>query len=130
MLVQSKYAIDLAEARRVIAEHGWARVVTVGADGLRATYGFCLLEDSADDEVVVSGHFARADPQCADIEARVPALLIFEGPHGFVSASWYRPELTDVPSTMNHISVHPAGDAGAARGRGALRHPEAHARAP
>ena len=109
MHVQSKYAIDLAEARRVVAEHGWARVVTVGADGLRATYGFFLLEDSADDEFVVAGHFARADPQCADIEARVPALLIFEGPHGFVSASWYRPELTDVPSTMNHISVHVRG---------------------
>lgn len=109
MHVQSKYAIDLAEARRVVSEHGWARVVTVGAEGLRATYGFFLLEDSDDDEIVVAGHFARADPQCADIEARVPALLIFEGPHGFVSASWYRPELTDVPSTMNHISVHLQG---------------------
>jgi transcriptional regulator len=103
--VQSKYAMDLAEARRVIAEHGWARIVTDGPQGLRATYGFFLLEESADDELVVAGHFARADPQCADIEARVPALLIFEGPHGFISASWYRPELTDVPSTMNHISV-------------------------
>ena len=59
--------MDRAEARRVIADHGWARVVTVGAEGLRATYGFFLLEDSAGDEVVVAGHFARADPQCADI---------------------------------------------------------------
>ena len=109
MHVQSKYAIDLTEARRVVAEHGWARVVTLSDAGLRATYGFFLLEDSADDEIVVAGHFARADPQCADVEARVPALLIFEGPHGFVSASWYRPELTDVPSTMNHISVHLQG---------------------
>jgi transcriptional regulator len=102
--VQSKYAMDPMEARRVVAEHGWARVVTAGAGGLRATYGFFVLEEG--DELVVAGHFARADPQCEDIEARVPALLIFEGPHGFVSASWYRPELMDVPSTMNHISVH------------------------
>jgi transcriptional regulator len=102
--VQSKYAMDPMEARRVVAEHGWARIVTAGAAGLRATYGFFVLEEG--DELVVAGHFARADPQCEDIEARVPALLIFEGPHGFVSASWYRPELTDVPSTMNHISVH------------------------
>ena len=108
MHVQSKSAIDLAEARLVVAEHGWARIVTVGAEGLRATYGFFLLEDSDDDDAVVVGHFARADPQCADIEARTPALLIFEGP-GFVSASWYRPEMTDVPSTMNHISVHLQG---------------------
>ena len=97
------------EARRVIAEHGWARVVTCGGEGLRATYGFFLLEEEPGDEIVVVGHFARADPQRVDIEARTPALLIFEGPHGFVSASWYRPELTDVPSTMNHLSVHVYG---------------------
>ncbi len=107
--IQPKYAMSSYEARRVIAEHGWARMVTGGSEGLRATYGFFLLEDAPGDEIVVVGHFARADPQCADIEARTPALLIFEGPHGFVSASWYRPELTDVPSTMNHLSVHVHG---------------------
>ena len=46
MHVQSKYAIDLTEARRVVADHDQARVITVGAEGLRATYGFFLLEDS------------------------------------------------------------------------------------
>lgn len=109
MQIQPAYAMQLADARRVIAEHGWARVVTSGAEGLRATYAFCLLEDAAEDEVVVSGHFARADPQCPDIESGTPALLIFEGPFGFISASWYRPELTDIPSTMNHVSVHLQG---------------------
>ena len=109
MHVQPKYAMALDEARRVIAEYGWARVVTCGEQGLRATYGFFLLEDGGSDQVVVVGHFARADPQSADIEAGTPVLLIFEGPHGFVSASWYRPQLTDVPSTMNHLSVHVHG---------------------
>ena len=64
MHVQLKYAIDRPEARRVIVEHGWARVIAVGAPGLRATYGLFLLEDSEDDEIVVAAHFARADPQC------------------------------------------------------------------
>jgi len=107
--VQPKYAMALDEARRAIAEYGWARIVTGAGESLRATYGYFLLEDETGDEIVVVGHFARADPQCADVEARTPALLIFEGPHGFVSASWYRPELTDVPSTMNHLSVHLLG---------------------
>ncbi len=109
MHIQPKYAIELAEARRVVADHGWARIVTTGEQGLRATYGFFLLQDAPDDELVVAGHFARADPQCADIEAGAPTLLIFEGPHGFISASWYAPDITNVPSTMNHISVHLAG---------------------
>jgi transcriptional regulator len=107
--VQPKYAMEFAQARRVVAEHGWGRIVTQGPDGLRATYGFFLLEDSPPDEIVVAGHFARADPQCADVEAGVEALLIFEGPHGFISASWYRPDMTNIPSTMNHISVHLRG---------------------
>lgn len=70
MHVQSNYASDLSEARRVVAEHGWARVTTAGEAGLRATYGFFLLEDSADDEVVVAGHCARADPQLSQAMPR------------------------------------------------------------
>ena len=106
MHVQSVYALGIPEARRVIGEHGWARVVTHGEGGLRATYGFFLLDEPAGDEIVVRGHFARADPQAADIERGVEALVMFDGPYGYISASWYRPEITRIPSTWNHISVH------------------------
>lgn len=116
MFLQRRYEIDATETRRVIADHGWARIVTMGAEGLRATYAFCLLEESAADEIVVAGHFGRGDPQCADIEAGLDALLIFEGPHGFISASWYAPDLVDLPSTWNHISVHLAGTPEAVEG--------------
>ena len=108
--MQPKYRLSLPDARRLIAEHGWARVVTDNADaGLRATYGYFLLEDCGDDEVVVVGHFARADPQADDIQARRDTLLVFEGPHGFISASWYAPDLTRLPGTWNHMSVHLLG---------------------
>ncbi|MEI2702798.1 MAG: FMN-binding negative transcriptional regulator [Baekduia sp.] len=109
MQVQPAYKLGFDGARRVIDEHGWGRVVTAGPDGLRATYAFFLLDPEPADEVVIRGHFAAGDPQCADIEAGLDALVIFEGPWGFVSASWYPPEITDVPSTMNHVSVHVAG---------------------
>lgn len=116
MHVQPKYAMDPAEARRVVAQHGWARVVTHGEDGLRATYGFFLLDQNHPDEIVVHGHFARADPQSADILAGRETLLIFEGPSGFISASWYRPDMTNIPSTWNHISVHLHGEPEALEG--------------
>jgi transcriptional regulator len=83
-----------------------------GADGLRATYGFCLLDHpdaDADDDLAsftVVGHIARGDPQAKDLEANAPALLLFEGPHGYVSASWYAPDLTTVPSTWDYTAVH------------------------
>ena len=111
---QSKYAIDLTEARRVIADHGWARVVTVGAEGLRATYGFFLLEDSEEDEVggralragrsTARGH-RGADAGAADLRgaARVRVgLVVPPGADG-------RPE-HDEP----HLRP-PAGHAGTAR---------------
>ena len=109
MQVQPAYTLNYEDVRRVIAEHGWARVVTNGPDGMRATYAFFLLDDEPADEIVIRGHFAGADPQCADIEAGEEALVIFEGPWGFISASWYSPELLDLPSTMNHVSVHVTG---------------------
>ncbi|HEY7935207.1 MAG TPA: FMN-binding negative transcriptional regulator, partial [Solirubrobacteraceae bacterium] len=90
----------------LIAQYGWAKVVTC-ADGVPcATYGFFLLEPSEQSAITVVGHFARADPQAADIQNGLPALLIFDGPHGYISASWYRPETTRIPSTWNHMSVH------------------------
>lgn len=113
MNVQSKYRLSLPDARRLIDEHGWARVVTSNPEhGLRATYGYFLLDDARDspgEEIVVCGHFARADPQAADIQAGLETLLVFEGPHGFISASWYRPDITRVPGTWNHMSVHLRG---------------------
>lgn len=109
MQVQPAYTLDHEDVRRVIAEHGWARVVTNGPNGMHATYAFFLLDDEPADEIVIRGHFAGADPQCADIEAGEELLVIFEGPWGFISASWYSPELLDLPSTMNHISVHVTG---------------------
>ncbi len=109
MFVQGKYKLEPAEARRLIEEYGWARIVTAGPGGLRATYGYFLLDPGED--FVVRGHFGREDPQAADIEAGADVLLIFDGPHGYISASWYAPDVTRIPSTWNHISVHLHGKA-------------------
>lgn len=113
MFVPQRYELDLGLARDLIARHGRATIVTTGPDGLRATYGFCLLEDpdvAADRRDLASftmvGHIARGDPQAADLLAGVPALLAFEGPHGYISASWYAPDLTNVPSTWDYTAVH------------------------
>ncbi len=107
MLVQDYYALDLPGARRLIAAHGRATIVSAGPDGLRATYAFCLLEDTGDDtQIQVVGHFAKADPQAADLLAGLPVMLMFDGPHGYVSASWYRPTEQLIPSTWNYSAVH------------------------
>jgi transcriptional regulator len=66
--------------------------------------------------LTVVGHIARGDPQAKDLEAGAPTLLLFEGPHGYVSASWYSPDLTVVPSTWNYTAVHLYGTPEVLRG--------------
>ena len=103
--------MDPVAARELIARYHRAAIITSGDGVLRATYGFCLLDepDRRDDDpasFAVLGHIARGDPQAKDIEAGEPTLLLFEGPHGYVSASWYAPDLTVVPSTWDYTAVH------------------------
>jgi len=112
MFVPERYQLDPDAARALIARYGRATIINSGEDGLRATYGFCLLEEpdrDTTDELscfTVIGHIGRGDPQAKDLEAGAPTLLLFEGPHGYVSASWYAPDLTVVPSTWDYTAVH------------------------
>jgi transcriptional regulator len=103
--------MDSVAAHDLIARYGRAAIVNCGSDGLRATYGFCLLDrpgrEGEDlDSFTVVGHIARGDPQAKDLEAGAPTLLLFEAPHGYVSASWYAPDLNEVPSTWDYTAVH------------------------
>ena len=110
MLVQDYYALDPTGARALIAAHGRATIVTADADGPRATYGFFLLEPADPPApLTVVGHIAKADPQAAALLAGQPTLLAFDGPHGYISASWYRPTVRTIPSTWNYSAVHLLG---------------------
>jgi transcriptional regulator len=92
---------DVELARSIARAHPFATIVT--AD-LRATHMPCLVEEEADG-LVILGHVARADPVCGSLDG--PLLLIFQGPHGYVSASWYADDET-IP-TWNHVTLHVRG---------------------
>jgi transcriptional regulator len=70
---------------------------------LRATHMPCLVEEDAEDLVVLS-HVARADPVSEALDG--PVLMIFQGPRGYVSASWYQ---TETIPTWNHVTLHVRG---------------------
>ncbi|MCR8644412.1 FMN-binding negative transcriptional regulator [Paenibacillus sp. N1-5-1-14] len=52
------------------------------------------------------GHFARGNMQWKDIEGQ-EVLAIFQGPHSYISSSWYETNLS-VP-TWNYVTVHVYG---------------------
>jgi transcriptional regulator len=99
---------DVATARMLVRAHPFATIVT---RDLRATHMPCLLDEQAEG-LTVLGHVASPDPVSRSLDG--PVLLIFHGPHGYVSASWYG---DDTIPTWNHVTLHvrgtpePLGDA-------------------
>jgi transcriptional regulator len=56
---------------------------------------------------VILGHLARANPHWQSFDGTLEGLVIFSGPHAFVSPSWYV-ERPAVP-TWNYAAVHVYG---------------------
>ncbi|MDP8969791.1 MAG: FMN-binding negative transcriptional regulator [Actinomycetota bacterium] len=101
MHIQEAFQIDdIPTARSIVRAHPFATIVT--AD-LRATHMPCLVDEEADG-LVILGHVACPDPASEALDG--PVLLIFHGPHGYVSASWYA---SDTIPTWNHITLHVRG---------------------
>ncbi len=59
------------------------------------------------DETKLLGHVARANPQWKRFKDSDGVMVIFNGPHAYISSSWYDHE--NVP-TWNYIAVHVYGN--------------------
>ncbi len=65
-----------------------------------------VLDQNPKGEALLSGHVARANPQWKSIPDQSEVLVIFQGPHAYISSSWYNHE--NVP-TWNYLAVHVYG---------------------
>jgi transcriptional regulator len=100
---------DLATLHDVIRAHAFAALVTV-QDGLPvASHIPFVLDGDRGPHGSLLGHLARANPQWRSFaDPSAPqALVIFEGPHAYVSPSWYA-GAPNVP-TWNYVIVHAYG---------------------
>ncbi len=61
--------------------------------------------DNQGKDILVS-HISKANPQWESFEENNEVLCIFNGPHSYISSSWYKEE--EVP-TWNYIAVHVYG---------------------
>ena len=64
------------------------------------------LDIDSDGNDMLVGHIAKANPQWKHFKEDEQVLCIFNGPHSYVSSSWYKEE--EVP-TWNYIAVHVYG---------------------
>ncbi len=72
---------------------------------LRATHLPLIVKDEGE-HGLIQGHFARANPHWKALAGR-ETLIVFSGPHSYVSPTLYTEELS-VP-TWNYIAVHAYG---------------------
>ena len=76
-------------------------------DGEKPVASHLLVEVVEDGERVnIYSHMSRANPLWKLFESNHEALVIFQGPHTYISATWY--DHVNVP-TWNYISVHAYG---------------------
>jgi transcriptional regulator len=90
------------EVKRLIRAHPWATFVSPTSGGLVASH-YPVLLDEAGDEIVIVSHFGRPDDELHEL-GRHEILVIVQGPHDYVSASWYPPG--DLVPTWNHVTAH------------------------
>src|ERR1044071_9879011 len=98
---------DLPTLPALMGDHGCATLGTPSGGVPFATHLPFILEADEGPYGTLFGHMARANPQWRDFDASQPVLVIFQGPHTYVSPSWYEVALS-VP-TWNYAAVHAYG---------------------
>ncbi|HYD81706.1 MAG TPA: FMN-binding negative transcriptional regulator [Paucimonas sp.] len=112
MYIPSHFEERRAEVlHRLVAEHSFGTLVTLGSGGLGANHLPFELDPGAGPLGTLRAHVARANPVWRDCAGEVEALAIFQGPGAYVSPSWYpaKQEHGKVVPTYNYIVVHAHG---------------------
>ncbi|GGA67618.1 negative transcriptional regulator [Edaphobacter acidisoli] len=88
--------------------HPFATLVTLGSAGLFATHLPVVLDRDGGTLGILRGHISRANRQWRDFSAVVEALVIFSGPHHYITPNWYAEKAKSgrVVPTWNYAVVH------------------------
>jgi transcriptional regulator len=99
---------DLSVLQTLMREHSFATLVSTQEDGIPlATHLPFLYEPEPAPYGVLKAHLARGNPQWRTFQAEREVLVLFQGPHAYISPSWYEVEQS-VP-TWNYAAVHAYG---------------------
>lgn len=93
---------DPEEVKRLVRGNPWATFVSPAGGGLVASHYPVMLDESSSGITILS-HFGRPDDELHEL-GRHQILVIVQGPHDYVSPSWYAPG--DLIPTWNHVTAH------------------------
>ena len=98
---------DLNTLHHLMRAYSFATLITQHEGVPFATHLPFILDAQRGPYGTLLAHVARANPQWRDFNSEQEVLVIFQGPHAYVSPSWYEVELS-VP-TWNYAAVHAYG---------------------
>jgi transcriptional regulator len=100
----------LVEDRKLLhdfmEEHRFVELVT-SVPTLRITHIPVILDRAAGAYGSILGHVSRQNPQSLTFDGLHTAAVVFRGPHGYISPTWFAK--TDVVPTWNFAVVHASG---------------------
>ena len=98
---------DVEEIREFVQQNSFATLITTKKGKPIATHlPMQLMKEN--DDYFITGHMAYGNPQWRTFDAPEDVLVMFQGPHAYISSSWYEQE--NVP-TWNYQAVHIYGPA-------------------
>lgn len=108
MYIPNRYSNDnLEEIKAFIKANSFGILVTHHDNTSHATHIPLELVTKADGTEVLQAHISKLNPQTKHFKHNTKVLCIFNGPHTYISSSWYDHE--NVP-TWNYIAVHIYGN--------------------
>lgn len=108
MYVPAHFALTGRDAiLDLVRQYSFATLVTVDDGVPVATHLPFMLDPDRGEQGTLIAHLARANSQWRTFTGDREALVIFQGPHAYISPSWYETH-PSVP-TWNYIAVHAYG---------------------
>jgi transcriptional regulator len=91
--------------------HPLGLLITAGPGGLLANFVPFLIYSDASERGTLRAHVARGNPHWRELAAVDECLVVFAGPHDYVTPSWYatKRETGRVVPTWNYVTVHAWG---------------------
>lgn len=94
---------NLEDVKSFLVENNFGILINRTNGKLTGTHIPMELEMDENGDDVLVGHISKLNPQWTNFHDNEEILAIFNGPHSYISSSWYEKE--NVP-TWNYIAVH------------------------
>ena len=92
----------------IMQQNAFATIVTIDEKGRPIATSLPFLIKRQNEKIILEAHFAKNNPQWRHLENNQQVLVIFNGPHCYISPSWYKN--AGVP-TWDYVTVHAYGSA-------------------